>query len=131
MTKIKLNEMKKTIMSGEYVLDPTEEYVINLEEEKSFQMAIMQSFELMGPPPAYKNYQAWLFENGFNPEMPNPTNEFVASYYGVKSLWETPYSRGIVVKSENDDDYYIVMECSDKNKGYKHTKVILTLGGCL
>lgn len=131
MTKIKLNEIKKTIMSGEYVLDPTEEYVINLEEEMSFQMAIMQSFELMGPPPAIKNYHAWLFENGFNPEMPNPTNEFVASYYGVKSLWETPYSRGIVVKSENDDDYYIVMECSSLNKGYKHTKVILTLGGCM
>ena len=131
MTKIKLNEMKKTIMSGEYVLDPTEEYVINLEEEMCFQMAIMQSFELMGPPPALKNYHAWLFENGFNVEMPNPTNEFVASYYGVKSLWETPYSRGIVVKSENDDDYYIVMECSSLNKGYKHTKVILTLGGCM
>ena len=131
MTKIKLNEMKKTIMSGEYVLDPTEEYVINLEEEMSFQMAIMQSFELMGPPPAIKNYHAWLFENGFNPEMPNPTNEFVAAYYGVKPLWETPYSRGIVVKTENDDDYYIVMECSSLNKGYKHTKVILTLGGCM
>ncbi len=131
MTKIKLNEMKETIMSGEYVLDPTEEYVINLEEEMSFQMAIMQSFKLMGPPPALKNYYAWLFENGFNPEMPNPTNEFVASYYGVKSLWETPYSRGIVVKSENDDDYYIVMECSSLNKGYKHTKVVLTLGGCM
>lgn len=131
MTKIKLNEIKNTIISGEYVLDPTEEYVINLEEEMSFQMAIMQSFELMGPPPAYKNYQAWLFENGFNVEMPNPTNEFVASYYGVKSLWETPYSRGIVVKSENDDDYYIVMECSSLNKGYKHAKVILTLEGCM
>ena len=131
MTKIKLNEMKETIMSGEYVLDPTEEYVINLKEEMSFQMAIYQSFELMGPPPAYKNYQAWLFENGFNVEMPNPTNEFVSSYYGVKPLWETPYSRGIVVKEENDDDYYIVMECSSKNKGYKHTKVILTIGGCM
>ena len=131
MKKIKLNEMKKTITSGEYVLDPTEEYVINLEEEMSFQMAIMQSFEIMGPPPALKNYHAWLFGNGFNVEMPNPTNEFVASYYGVKPLWETPYSRGIVVKAENDDDYYIVMECSSLNKGYKHTKVVLTLGGCM
>lgn len=130
MIKIKLNEMKKKIKSGEYVLDPTEEYVINLEEEMNFQMAIMQSFELMGPPPALKNYYAWLFENGFNVEMPNPTNEFVALYYGVKPLWETAYSRGIVVKVENDDDYYIVMECSRLNKGYKHTKVVLTLGGC-
>ena len=131
MKKIKLNEMEKTMTCGEYVLDPTEEYVINLEEEMSFQMAIMQSFEIMGPPPALKNYHAWLFENGFNVEMPNPTNEFVASYYGVKPLWETPYSRGIVVKVENDDDYYIVMECSSLNKGYKHTKVVLTLGGCM
>ena len=32
---------------------------------------------------------------------------------------------------ENDIDYYIVMECSNKNKGYKHLKVILTMGGCM
>ncbi len=35
------------------------------------------------------------------------------------------------MKDTEDDDYYIVMECSNKNKGYRHTKVILTLGGCL
>ena len=85
----------------------------------------------MDAPPALKNYHAWLFENGFNVDSPNPTNEFVASYYGVKPLWKTDYSQGIVVKNENDSDYYIVMECSNKNKGYKHTKVILTPGGCI
>ena len=63
--------------------------------------------------------------------MPNPTNEFVAKYYGLKPLWKTDYSQGIVVKNENDDDFYIVMECSNKNKGYKHTKIILTPDGCL
>ena len=89
------------------------------------------SFQVMESPPALKNYYAWLFANGFNVEAPNPTNEFVAPYYGVKPLWETPYSQGIVVKAEDDSDYYIVMECSSKNKGYKHTKVILTLGGCM
>lgn len=37
-------------------------------------------------------------------------------------LWKTAYSQGIVVKAENDDDYFIVMECSRENSGYKHTK---------
>ena len=132
MKKIKLNEVfdGKT-STDEYMLDATEKYVINIEDEIKFQMAILVSFQTMGPPPAIKNYHAWLFENGFNVEMPNPTNEFVAQYYGVKPLWKTAYSQGIVVKAENDSDYFIIMECSIKNKGYKHTKVILTLGGCM
>ena len=105
--------------------------MINLEDEMEFQMAIMSSFELMGPPPAIKNYYAWLFENGFNVKMPNPTNEFVEKYYGVKPLWKTPYSQGIVVKAENEEDYFIIMECSNKNKGYRNTIIILTLAGCI
>lgn len=132
MKKIKLNENigeKKSI--GEYRLDPTEKYVIDIEEEMEFQMATMMSFQIMGPPPALKNYHAWLFENGFNVEVPNPTNEVVARYYGVKPLWETAYSQGIVVKAENDSDYYIIMECSRMNEGYKHTQVIVTLNGCM
>lgn len=52
--------------------------------------------------------------------MPNPTNEIVATFYGIGSLWKTEYSQGVVVKAEDDDDYYIVMECSSKNKGDKH-----------
>lgn len=131
MKKIKLDEVKKKTSSDEYALDATEKYVINVEEEMDFQAATAMSFKIMGPPPAIKNYHAWLFANGFNVEMPNPTNEVVAPYYGVKPLWQTPYSQGIVVKAENDDDYYIVMECSSKNKGYKHAKIILTLGGCM
>ena len=96
-----------------------------------FQAEIITSFQVMGAPPAIKNYHAWLFENGFDIEVPNPTNEFVSAYYGVKPLWKTAYSQGVVVKAENDDDYFIVMECSNKNRGYKHTKIILTLGGCM
>lgn len=132
MKKIKLNDKLKmdTSIDG-YKLDPTEKYVINIEEEMEFQIATMMSFKIMGPPPALKNYHAWLFENGFNVNEPNPTNEFVSSYYGVKPLWKTAYSQGIVVKAENESDYFIVMECSSKNKGYKHTEVILTLGGCM
>lgn len=132
MKKIKLNEDAGKITSiDEYILNPTEKYVIDIEEEMEFQMATMRSFQIMGFPPAIKNYHAWLFENGFDVEAPNPTNEVVARYYGVKPLWKTAYSQGIVVKAQNDSDYFIVMECSDKNKGYKHTQVILTLGGCV
>lgn len=132
MKKINLNDsLLQQTSADEYVLDPTEKYVIDLEEEIGFQSAIMASFQIMGAPPALKNYHAWLYENGFNLDAPNPTNEVVAPYYGVKPLWKTPYSQGIVVMAEGDSDYYIVMECSSKNKGYKHTMVILTLGGCM
>lgn len=132
MKKIKLHDIQERRNSAdEYTLDPTEKYVINLEEEMEFQMAVMMSFQMMGPPPAIKNYHAWLFENGFNVELPNPTNEVVAPYYGVKPLWKTDYSQGIVVMAEDESDYYIVMECSSRNKGYKRTKVILTMEGCL
>ena len=132
MKKINLNDsLLQQTSADEYVLDPTEKYVIDLEKEIGFQSAIMSSFQIMGAPPALKNYHAWLYENGFNLDAPNPTNEVVAPYYGVKPLWKTPYSQGIVVMAEGDSDYYIVMECSNKNKGYKHTMVILTLGGCM
>ena len=132
MKRIKLSDrLEKRASMDEYTLDPTEKYVINLEEEMEFQMAIMMSFQVMGSPPALKNYHAWLFENGFNVELPNPTNEAVAPYYGVKPLWKTDYSQGIVVMAEGESDYFIVMECSGMNKGYKRTKVILTMGGCM
>lgn len=132
MKRIKLcDRLEKRTSSDEYTLDPTEKYVINLEEEMEFQMTIMMSFQVMGPPPALKNYHAWLFENGFNVELPNPSNEVVAPYYGVKPLWKTDYSQGVVMMAEDESDYYIVMECSSRNKGYKRTKVILTMGGCI
>lgn len=133
MKKISLNKkIESTSSDKKYELDSTEKYVINIEEELDFQQAILSSFQIMGPPPAIKNYHAWLYENNFSIEMPNPTNEFVASFYGVEPLWKTEFSQGIVVKSDDDDDdYYIVMECSKKNRGYKWTKVILTLAGCL
>lgn len=132
MKKIKLNDSsQKRTSSDEYALVPTEKYVIDLEKETEFQIATMMSFQIMGAPPALKNYHAWLYENGFSLDAPNPTNEVVAPYYGVKPLWKTPYSQGIVVRAEGDSDYYIVMECSSKNKGYKHAMIILTMGGCL
>lgn len=132
MKRIMLNEsFDYQNNNDEYKLLPNEKYVIDIEYEWDYQNAIYKSFRVTGAPPALKNYHAWLLENGFNVEAPNPTNEFVAQYYGVKPLWKTDYSQGIVVRNEHDHDYYIVMECSRKNKGYKHSLIILTLGGCI
>lgn len=79
----------------------------------------------MGAPPALKNYHAWLYKNNFSYETTNPTNEVVAPFYGVGPLWKTEYSQGIVVKAEDDDDYYIVMECSSKIKDISIPKLFL------
>ena len=63
--------------------------------------------------------------------MPNPANSFVDQFYGKKALWKTDLSQGIVVRAENEDDYFIVMGCSRVNEGFKYTQIILALGGCL
>lgn len=131
MMTIKLNNFISNEHDSGFILKPEEEYEINVDDELDSQVVIMKSFQVMGSPPALKNYHEWLFKNNFNIEMPNPTNVCVADYYGKAPLWKTDYSQGIVVKNVNDDDYYIVMECSEKNKGYKHTMIILTLGGCV
>ena len=102
MKRIRLNGIEKT-SNDEYALNPIEKYVINIDEEMEFQMAILASFQIMGPPPALKNYHAWLYETGLNIDMPNPKNDLVAQYYGVKPLWRTPYSQGVVVRAENED----------------------------
>lgn len=132
MKKIKLNGEQMSISKIDgYILNPTEKYVIDLKEELDFGNTILQSCHMLGFPPAFKNWHAWLFENEFSPDTPNPTNEFVSKFYGVEPLWKTTYSMGTVVKAENDEDYYIIMECSDKNTGFKHTQIILTMGGCM
>lgn len=69
--------------------------------------------------------------NDFDSDCPDPTNEFVSSFYGNKPLWKTDYSQGIVVKAKNETDYYIIMECSHLNTGFKYVQIILTLGGCM
>ena len=59
MKKIKLNntsEFKDAV--GGYDLDPTQKYIIDLEEELEYQGAILNAFQIMGPPPAIKNYHA-------------------------------------------------------------------------
>ena len=131
MTKIKLNEgMGQFVAAHGFELNPTKKYIINIKDEINDQSAIQAAVQTMGLP-ALKDYHHWLIENGFDPNMPNPTNDFVSQFYGVKPLWITDLSQGIVVKAENDDDFYIVMECSRLNEGFKYTQIIVTMGGCL
>ena len=131
MEKINLNkDFGQYTDNHGYKLNPTKKYIINFEDELQEQSTIMFSAQTMGLS-ALKDYHKWLKDNKFNVSMPNPTNEFVSKYYGVKPLWHTELSQGIVVKAENEDDYFIVMECSRLNKGFKYTQIILTLGGCM
>jgi len=130
MKKLKLNEaMGKFVPSHGYTLNPSEEYVIDLSSEMEKQMATLQAVQLFGLE-AMKDWHSWLIENGFSPDMPNPTNNFVEKFYGKKALWKTELSQGLVVKNEDDDDFYILMECSRENEGFKYSQIVLTLGGC-
>ena len=131
MKKLKLNEnMGKLVNPHGYELDATERYIISMKRELTEQVAIMTAVKSVGLP-ALKDYHQWLADNGFDINMPNPTNSFVAQFYGKKALWETDLSQGIVVRAEDEDDYFIIMECSRLNEGFKYTQVVLTLGGCL
>ena len=114
-----------------YELYPIQEYIIDLSAELLNQIAIIQAIQIMGAPKAIEDWHNWLRNNGFDEAQPNVTNDIVKSYYGKKPLWKTEYSMGIVVKCIQDNDYYIIMECSRLNTGYKYTQIILTPLGCL
>lgn len=126
---IKLNhtELEK---QGEYYLDATQEYEINSDAELEKVPLVFWSVMSAGFK-AIDDYHRWLIDNGFDVNFPNPTNEFVSKFYGKKPLWKTELSQGIVVKDTLDDDYYIVLECSRNNPGYKYLQVLVTPGGCL
>lgn len=126
---IKLNhtELEK---QGEYYLDATQEYQINSDAELEKVPLVFRSVMSTGFK-AIDDYHRWLIDNGFDVNFPNPTNEFVSKFYGKKPLWKTELSQGIVVKDTLDDDYYIVLECSRNNPGYKYLQVLVTPGGCL
>ena len=92
MKKISLNDIDKSRNNdnGEYQLDPTEKYVINLEEELQFQTAIMTSFQIMGAPPALKNYHAWLFKNNFSYEIKEAAEYSNIGINKLESLLRSP-----------------------------------------
>lgn len=131
MEKIVLNQSIGNVTKPhDYVLSTTKKYVINLEEELPEQISIMTAIQTMGLD-AITDWWSWLKTNGFSTDQPNPTNSFVEQFYGKSHLWKTKLSQGLVMKNENDNDYYIVMECSRENEGFKYTQLVLTLGGCM
>ncbi len=132
--KISLSaDIGKFVEAHEYELNPTYKYYIDVSAELPMQELMIQTIKIMGPPKAIEDYHRWLKNNHFSASEPNPTNKFVSKYFGKDYLWRTKYSQGIVVKNINkeDDDYYIVMECSRLNTGYKYSKILLTPLGCL
>jgi hypothetical protein len=131
MKHLKLNkDFGKVVQAHGYELNSTEQYYICLDDEIEQQSGILGAVQTMGLP-AINDYHKWLKDNGFSADMPNPTNDLVSSYFGVRPLWSTKLSQGIVVKNEGDDDYYIIMECSRENTGFKYTHLVLTMGGCM
>ena len=130
MINIKLNNnLGNVTHSNDYKLDATQQYVICIENELEEQANIAKTVKNVGLE-ALNDYYDWLESNGISVDYPNPTNQLVSTYYGVKPLWKTELSQGIVVKAEDDDDYYIVMECSNLVPGFRSTQIILTMGGC-
>jgi hypothetical protein len=115
-----------------YTLDPTVKYTFDNDEEWIEQMRF-RSDQQFAQPIGIGNYHEWLEKNGFDTNVPNPTNKVVAEYYVVKPLWVTDKSQGIAIRStnKNDNDYYILMECCKTDPNYPACKILLTPVGCL
>ena len=65
MKKLRLNSgMKAEKTMNSYRLNPTENYVINLEDEMEFCNIYNASNSYVWFPQHLKNWHAWLFENG-------------------------------------------------------------------
>lgn len=124
------NDMGEFVQPHGYELDPTKKYEIIHANEIESQIAIIQAVNRYGLP-ALKDYNNWLENNNIvYDKTPVISNEFVSQFYGKEPLWKTELSQGIVMKDFIDGDYYIIMECSRLNEGFKYTKIMLTLGGC-
>ncbi len=129
---IKLNKnMGEYVKPHGYELDPTQSYELLFLQEIESQISIIQAVNQHGLP-ALIDYQNWLKDNeiDMNQKPLMISNDLVSKYYGNKPLWKTDLSQGIVMKDLTDGDYYIVMECSRLNEGFKYTQILLTLGGC-
>ena len=98
---------------------------------------------VMGWPRAMEDFWNWCEENDFPSNVDvdemisgevkqswSVPEEAVKEYYGKKPLWTTKYSQGIVAREKNSDDYYVVVECSRENEGWKYARILATPGGC-
>ncbi len=126
MKKIKLNENINNPMKPQgYELNPSEEYVINMDDEFDQQSAIMASAQMMELT-CIKDYHKWLLDNDIDGYNPNPSKELLSKFYGKEPLWQTEESQGLVIKDENEDSFYILMECSGSNQNFKYAQIVLT-----
>lgn len=119
----------RLVSPHDYELSGAKKYSMDIRNEAlPWTMHVFMTMSIMGEPLAMKDYDDFCKQNNFEV----PTNAFVAEFYGNKPLWKTRYSQGIVVKNSDisDQDYYVLIECSRENTGYKYTKFLLTPGGC-
>lgn len=119
---IKLNkDMGKICKPHGFELDPTKKYIIKLSDELKSQKSILQAFKIMGDDGLLSDWWEWLDENGFDSNLPNPTNKYVEKFFGKEPLWKNERSQALVIKNYEDDDFYIVMECGRTTAGpYLH-----------
>ena len=135
------NHIGELITRHDYEIDPTEKLVFDFKKEAEIISSQMAAMQIFGQPKALEDFWDWCNKQNFKnvtmeDELGNLTkvweipNAFVEKYYGEKPLWKTEYSQGVVIREKNDDDYYIIVECSYLNKGYKYTRLLVTPGGC-
>lgn len=126
MKKIKLNEnVNNPTKTQGFELNPSEEYIINMDDEFGQQTAIMASAQTMELT-CIKDYHKWLLDNDIDGYKPNPSKELLLKFYGKEPLWKTEDSQGLVIKDENEDSFYILMECSGSIPNFKYAQIILT-----
>lgn len=125
---IKLNNGDLACNYHGFILDPYTKYVINMDDELSEQVIYSSKIRQNKIKlKAIDDYHKWLKLNNIR----FPTNENVAPHYGNGPLWETENSIGLVVLSESDNFYYIVVECSELAGGFKHAQIVVTINGCI
>lgn len=148
MGKRKVNFSLKGDMG---LLVPPHGFELNAEEELVFDFIadsdviayVPVTASIMGWPRGMEDFWNWCEENNFPSDVGvdemfsgevkrgwSVPEDFVKEYYGKKPLWTTKYSQGIVVREKNDDDYYVVVECSRENEGWKYARILATPGGC-
>lgn len=122
--KIKLNkDFGQTVKKREgYLLKGDVKYLIDYREERDTQTAIMSSISIMGPPQGLKDYHEWLKRNNTNESK--LSLKLLERHYGKKPSMETTYSQGLVMKDAMGK-YFIVLDCSRENPGYKYSQIII------
>lgn len=126
----------KWVPSHGYTVNPYKKHVFDSEKDWEAIALTMFTIGACGQPKAFEDYWKWCEENNVPTSVIDGIktyhipNELAAKFYGEGPLWETPYSQGIVIREKKEDDYYVMLECSKNNPGWKYAKILLTPYGC-